>query len=411
MLKENHSHDKHVRELVFSNSGGWFLKLRELISETPGVVFWNSGSCTFSIRLVLRTTPGVALKELRELHWGAMWWFFSWRSRRICERRRMRQWQPKRSTWMLWISRKKETNDEKPKCGTQSLHYPFWGMWERVNESRVGLQEVNVTNRESTKRGHTCQWTLAKDVQLFQWVCSWLEECRGNAAGGGGIREVKQTQTPEENTILELAPHKQPKRCKGRFGNHPQKTKFSQTFVLQTSTVLWIEPLWEGRQNHRQGSIEPLASNLPFLGYPFKILPTKGGPGFCQKFVRLAKNEVLLGQESCRTKVSRIFRIFVPNFAPNFAPNFPRIFQGFFVLRFVGDGDQKKFTKNPRHFPMQNSQANTRKCSLNSSGEQAKMKFWMLEWMKSRRKTRSQPCMSLCVYVYTHIHRDLLEAE
>ena len=29
------------------------------------------------------------------------------------------------------------------------------------------------------------------------------------------------------------------------------------------------------------------------------------------------------GQESCRTKVSRIFRIFVPNFAPNFAPNFP----------------------------------------------------------------------------------------
>ena len=29
--------------------------------------------------------------------------------------------------------------------------------------------------------------------------------------------------------------------------------------------------------------------------------------------------------ESCRTKVSRIFRFFVPNFAPNFAPNFPRI--------------------------------------------------------------------------------------
>ena len=29
----------------------------------------------------------------------------------------------------------------------------FWGMWERIEESRVGLQEVNVTNRESTKRG------------------------------------------------------------------------------------------------------------------------------------------------------------------------------------------------------------------------------------------------------------------
>ena len=68
-----------------------------------------------------------------------------------------------------------------------------------------------------------------------------------------------------------------------------------------------------------------------------------------------------LGQKSCRTKVSRIFRIFVPNFAPNFAPNFPRIFRGLFVLRFVGNGDQKKFTKNPRRFSMQNSQANTKK--------------------------------------------------
>ena len=58
-----------------------------------------------------------------------------------------------------------------------------------------------------------------------------------------------------------------------------------------------------------------------------------------------------LGQESCRTKVSRIFRCFVPNFAPNFAPNFPRIFWGLFVLRFVGDGDQKNFhQKSPPFF-------------------------------------------------------------
>ena len=31
------------------------------------------------------------------------------------------------------------------------------------------------------------------------------------------------------------------------------------------------------------------------------------------------------------------------------------------MLHFVGDGDQKKFTKNPRHFSMQNSQANSKK--------------------------------------------------
>ena len=57
----------------------------------------------------------------------------------------------------------------------------------------------------------------------------------------------------------------------------------------------------------------------------------------------------------------RIFLIFVPDFAPNFAPNFPRIFRGFFVLHFVRNGVQKKFTRNPRHFSMQNSQANTKK--------------------------------------------------
>ena len=67
---------------------------------------------------------------------------------------------------------------------------------------------------------------------------------------------------------------------------------------------------------------------------------------------------IWLGQKSCRTKV---FRILVPNFAPNFAPNCPRIFRGLFALRFVGDGDQKKFPQNPRHFSMQNSQANTKK--------------------------------------------------
>ena len=48
------------------------------------------------------------------------------------------------------------------------------------------------------------------------------------------------------------------------------------------------------------------------------------------------------------------------------------------MLRFVGDGDQKKFTKSPRHFSMQNSQANTtkkkKKYSQNSSGEQRQSK-------------------------------------
>ena len=90
---------------------------------------------------------------------------------------------------------------------------------------------------------------------------------------------------------------------------------------------------------------------------------------------QIAAIAILLGQESRRTKVSRIFRIFVPNFAPNFAPNFPRIFRGLFVLRFVGDGDQKKFTKNPRHFSMQNSQANTKKIFTKVFWRAGKVRF------------------------------------
>ena len=33
------------------------------------------------------------------------------------------------------------------------------------------------------------------------------------------------------------------------------------------------------------------------------------------------------------------------------------------MLRFVGNGDQKNFTKNPRHFSMQNSQVDSKKNS------------------------------------------------
>ena len=52
------------------------------------------------------------------------------------------------------------------------------------------------------------------------------------------------------------------------------------------------------------------------------VSPKTGVPGgMCSRECPMA-----LGQKSCRTKVSRIFRFFVPNFAPNFAPNFLRIF-------------------------------------------------------------------------------------
>ena len=56
-------------------------------------------------------------------------------------------------------------------------------MWERVAESRVGLQEVNVTNRESTKRGHTCQRTLAR-------MCNFLSESAHDLRNAGATRRA-----------------------------------------------------------------------------------------------------------------------------------------------------------------------------------------------------------------------------
>ena len=81
-----------------------------------------------------------------------------------------------------------------------------------------------------------------------------------------------------------------------------------------------------------------------------------------------------LGQKSCRTKVSRLFRIFVPDFALKFAPNFPPIFSRIFRALYRGKRRRKrknkKIFKNPRHFSRQNSQANTKqKNSQNVSGE------------------------------------------
>ena len=78
---------------------------------------------------------------------------------------------------------------------------------------------------------------------------------------------------------------------------------------------------------------------------------------------RVSTFDKLLGQKSCRTKVPRIFPIFIPNFAPNFSRNSPRIFCGVFVLRFVGNGDQKIFYQKKPPVSNANPQANLMKKS------------------------------------------------
>ena len=115
----------------------------------------------------------------------------------------------------------------------------FDGMWERVAESRVGLQDVNVTNRESTKRGHMRQRTLAKDVQLLSESAHDLRNAGGNAAGGGGVREVKTNPDARGKHNLGNGTSQAAKALQRALRIPSQKNqKFSQTFLLQTSTVL-----------------------------------------------------------------------------------------------------------------------------------------------------------------------------
>ena len=61
----------------------------------------------------------------------------------------------------------------------------------------------------------------------------------------------------------------------------------------------------------------------------------------------------LLGQKSCRTKVPRIFQIFVPNFAPNF----PWIFEEFSCFLSWETETRKNSPTSPAIFPRVNSQA------------------------------------------------------
>ena len=72
---------------------------------------------------------------------------------------------------------------------------------------------------------------------------------------------------------------------------------------------------------------------------------------------------IFLSQKSCRTKVPQMFSNFRPEFCPEFCSEFFPNFSRSFLLRFVGDGDRKKFTKNPRLFSTQNPQANSKRKS------------------------------------------------
>ena len=83
---------------------------------------------------------------------------------------------------------------------------------------------------------------------------------------------------------------------------------------------------------------------------------------------------------------------FRPEFYPEFCSEVSRIFRGVFVLRFVGNGDQKNFTKDPRHFSMQNSRANTKKKFTKSLWGAGKVRHW--------KKGASCPILMLILQIF-----------
>ena len=86
----------------------------------------------------------------------------------------------------------------------------------------------------------------------------------------------------------------------------------------------------------------------------------------------LSRIDILLGQKSCRTKVPRIFRIFVPNFAPNVAPNLPDFFEEFSCFVSWETETRKISPKIPAIFQCKIPRQNWRKNPQLFSGEQAK---------------------------------------
>ena len=81
-----------------------------------------------------------------------------------------------------------------------------------------------------------------------------------------------------------------------------------------------------------------------------------GGTSKCQE---------CFGQESCRTKAPRIFRIFVRILPRILLRIFPRFFVEFSCFILWETETRKKITKKTRHFSMQISQANSKKNSIN----------------------------------------------
>ena len=68
---------------------------------------------------------------------------------------------------------------------------------------------------------------------------------------------------------------------------------------------------------------------------------------------------LLLGPKRCRTKIARLYRIFVSDFRPNLPPNFSRIFRALFPRK--RRPQKKKITKNPRQLSVRNPQAGMKK--------------------------------------------------
>ena len=77
-------------------------------------------------------------------------------------------------------------------------------------------------------------------------------------------------------------------------------------------------------------------------------------------------------------------------FVPNFDPNFARFFEEFSCFVSWENGDQKEFAKNPRHFSMQNRQANPIKKFCGGWAKCARVCFFSRKERKGAQKERKR---------------------
>ena len=202
------------------------------------------------------------------------------------------------------------------------IEAPFnmWGSIAGDGDGRgilkLGKGEVRVYRGTGVSRG-VRRTTWERSLKIWELQISCFEEFLGgeNVLGlvpaslphnlGYACTFYAPTSPPPKNGTLKSATAPKRVLSNPQEGSIEPLKRFHRTPFWAPKR--FYRTLVRGLQNHGQGSIEPFASNPPFLGYPFKILPRWREPlgmsvePHASCFGGLNQKQQLLPSLSCRS--------------------------------------------------------------------------------------------------------------